>query len=60
MNLFNDSYKMSSSNATFVIDNGSGSCKAGFAGEEEPRVFYPSLEDRNRNLVTIYPFFNKK
>ena len=26
-----------------VIDNGSGMCKAGFAGEDAPRAVYPSL-----------------
>ena len=26
-----------------VIDNGTGMCKAGFAGEESPRVVFPSV-----------------
>jgi centractin len=26
-----------------VIDNGSGSIKAGFVGEEKPRIIFPSL-----------------
>ena len=28
---------------TVIIDNGSGSIKAGFAGEDAPRAVYPSL-----------------
>jgi actin-related protein len=27
---------------TLVIDNGSGMCKAGFAGDEAPRSVFPS------------------
>ncbi|RWS18448.1 hypothetical protein B4U80_06894, partial [Leptotrombidium deliense] len=26
-----------------VIDNGSGICKAGFAGDDVPRVMFPSI-----------------
>ncbi len=29
--------------AALVVDNGSGMCKAGFAGEEAPRAVYPSI-----------------
>ncbi|XP_050392299.2 putative actin-22 [Patella vulgata] len=29
-----------------VIDNGSGMCKAGFAGDEDPRVVFPSIIGR--------------
>lgn len=29
--------------AAIVIDNGSGMCKAGFAGDHEPRAVFPSI-----------------
>jgi actin-related protein len=29
-----------------VIDNGSGMCKAGFAGDDAPRAVFPSLIGR--------------
>ena len=32
-----------------VIDNGTGVCKAGLAGEDEPRVMFPSLVGRQRH-----------
>ena len=32
--------------STLVIDNGSGMCKAGFAGDEAPRSVFPSLVGR--------------
>jgi actin len=28
---------------TLVIDNGSGMCKAGFSGDEAPRLVFPSV-----------------
>ena len=31
-----------------VIDNGSGMCKAGFAGEDTPRAVFPSIVGRPR------------
>lgn len=30
-------------NQPVVIDNGSGSTKAGFAGQDHPKCFFPSL-----------------
>jgi centractin len=30
-------------NQPVVIDNGSGSIKAGFAGQDHPKCFFPSL-----------------
>lgn len=30
-------------NQPVVIDNGSGSIKAGFAGEDKPRVIFPNF-----------------
>lgn len=35
--------------ASLVIDNGSGSVKAGFAGEDAPRVVFPSIIGRKRH-----------
>uniref|UniRef100_A0A914E0Y6 Actin n=1 Tax=Acrobeloides nanus TaxID=290746 RepID=A0A914E0Y6_9BILA len=32
-----------------VIDNGSGVCKAGFAGDDAPRAVFPSIVGRTRN-----------
>ena len=29
--------------AALVIDNGSGLCKAGFAGDDAPRAVFPSI-----------------
>ncbi|KAJ7614015.1 beta-actin [Roridomyces roridus] len=34
--------------AALVIDNGSGMCKAGFAGEDAPRAIFPSVVGRTR------------
>ena len=34
--------------AAIVIDNGSGICKAGFAGDDAPRTFFPSVVGRPR------------
>ena len=34
--------------AALVVDNGSGMCKAGFAGDEAPRSVFPSLIGRAR------------
>lgn len=35
--------------AALVIDNGSGMCKAGFAGDDAPRAVFPSLVGRPRH-----------
>ena len=32
-----------SESAAIVIDNGSGMCKAGFAGDDAPRAVFPSI-----------------
>ena len=32
-----------------VVDNGSGTLKAGFAGDDSPRAIFPSLIGRPRN-----------
>lgn len=34
-----------------VIDNGSGMCKAGFAGDDAPRAVFPSLVGRPKHQV---------
>jgi actin beta/gamma 1 len=32
-----------------VVDNGSGMCKAGFAGDDAPRAVFPSIVGRPRH-----------
>ncbi|XP_034830925.1 actin, cytoplasmic A3a-like [Maniola hyperantus] len=40
--------------AALVVDNGSGMCKAGFAGDDAPRVVFPSIVGRLRHQgVTV-------
>ena len=34
--------------AALVLDNGSGMCKAGFAGDDAPRAVFPSIVGRPR------------
>mmetsp|Transcript_39088 Transcript_39088/g.72837 ORF Transcript_39088/g.72837 Transcript_39088/m.72837 type:complete len:383 (+) Transcript_39088:62-1210(+) len=36
-----------------VIDNGSGTCKAGFSGEDIPRVILPSVVGRQRHRMVM-------
>ena len=42
--------------AALVIDNGSGMCKAGFAGDDAPRAVFPSIVGRPRHQVQCYYF----
>ena len=42
--------------AALVIDNGSGMCKAGFAGDDAPRAVFPSIVGRPRHQVFITGF----
>lgn len=35
-----------------VIDNGSGMCKAGFAGDDAPRVVFPPIVGRPKQTVS--------
>jgi actin beta/gamma 1 len=35
--------------AAIVVDNGSGMCKAGFAGDDAPRVVFPSIVGRPKH-----------
>lgn len=37
--------------AALVVDNGSGMCKAGFAGDDAPRCIFPSIVGRPRHQV---------
>ena len=37
--------------AALVVDNGSGMCKAGFAGDDAPRAVFPSVVGRPRHQV---------
>jgi len=40
-------------NQPVVIDNGSGIIKAGFAGEEYPKVIFPSYVGRPKHLQVM-------
>ena len=39
--------------AALVVDNGSGMCKAGFAGDDAPRSVFPSLIGRARQVCRL-------
>lgn len=43
--------------AALVVDNGSGMCKAGFAGDDAPRAVFPSIVGRPRHQVCFFSFF---
>ena len=40
--------------AALVVDNGSGMCKAGFAGDDAPRAVFPSIVGRPRHQVLCF------
>ena len=43
--------------AALVVDNGSGMCKAGFAGDDAPRTVFPSIVGRPKHkgvMVGMY------
>nr|AAQ55803.1 actin [Pelomyxa palustris] len=42
-----------------VIDNGSGMCKAGFAGDDAPRAVFPSIVGRPRHTQVMAGMGNK-
>merc|ERR1712001_398045 len=42
-------FKMDDEVAALVVDNGSGMCKAGFAGDDAPRAVFPSIVGRPRH-----------
>ena len=39
--------------SAIILDNGSGMCKAGFAGEDAPRTIFPSLVGRPKHQVNF-------
>jgi len=39
-----------------VVDNGSGMCKAGLAGDDTPRAVFPSIVGRPRHQVFNFLF----
>ena len=39
---------------TLVIDNGSGFCRAGFAGDEAPKAVLPTIVGRPRQQVSLF------
>ncbi|XP_039594257.1 actin-like isoform X2 [Polypterus senegalus] len=47
--------------AALVVDNGSGMCKAGFAGDDAPRAVFPSIVGRPRHQGKIWhhTFYNE-
>lgn len=45
--------------APLVVDNGSGMCKAGFAGDDAPRAVFPSIVGRPRHQVSINTHHSK-
>ena len=46
------SYSYDEDIASVVIDNGSGMCKAGFAGDDAPRAVFPAVTGRPRYNVS--------
>ncbi len=46
--------------AALVVDNGSGMCKAGFAGDDAPRAVFPSIVGRPRHQVRLKDRLNYK
>jgi centractin len=40
-------------NAPIVIDNGSGTIRAGFAGEDVPKCYFPSYVGRPKHVRTM-------
>merc|ERR1711916_363109 len=42
-------FNMDDEVAALVVDNGSGMCKAGFAGDDAPRAVFPSIVGRPRH-----------
>ena len=51
---------MSYKHVPIVIDNGGGLLKAGFAGENAPRVVFPTIVGHPRNRQTFYEKFGPK
>ena len=52
---------MSDDVQALVVDNGSGMCKAGFAGDDAPRAVFPSIVGRSRHTgVESWSEWDKK
>ena len=49
--------KMEDEIAALVVDNGSGMCKAGFAGDDAPRAVFPSIVGRPRHQVQFSSYY---
>lgn len=45
--------------AALVIDNGSGMCRAGFAGDDDPKAVFPSIVGRPRHHVSHMEIYYK-
>ena len=43
-----------------VLDNGSGMCKAGFAGDDAPRAVFPSIVGRPKHPGVSRAYFKKR
>lgn len=52
VSFFFNSTTMDDEIAALVVDNGSGMCKAGFAGDDAPRAVFPSIVGRPRHQVS--------
>ena len=50
MTLYDEEYDV----ASVVIDNGSGMCKAGFAGDDAPRAVFPAITGKPRYDVSCF------
>ena len=50
---------MNSEVQSLVVDNGSGMCKAGFAGEDAPRAVFPSIVGRPKQRAVMIGMGNK-
>jgi len=50
---------MSDTVQALVIDNGSGMCKAGYAGEDAPRSVFPSIIGKPKNKSWMVGMGNK-
>ena len=42
-----------------VVDNGSGMCKAGFAGDDAPRAVFPSIVGRPKHQIFVVGMVKK-
>merc|ERR1712166_1179862 len=59
-NLKQQSIKMCDDDVqALVVDNGSGMCKAGFAGDDAPRAIFPSIVGRPKHQASMVGMGNK-